>query len=454
MEGSSGQQAAGSRQVQPHSRTAECSSHWPCAIRHMRVRSHRLYAISARAYGVWTEGKAVSGGRFFPYAIRHNPYAVRKWPMAYSIWCMALLLLVAAVASASEAATRVAILPFQNVSGHLEAPPIAMPIIYKAMQDRGYEVVEAKSLEPFLFRNRIRATEKIRREQLISLGKELDASLALVGSIDLFADTPGNPQWGISGRLLATDRGSILWAGAAGYTGDDFTGFLGLGTVTIPDRLAALTVDRLLSDLPPAGVRLDIAGATWAASNRKALAKIFRDPRLDTEAPKRVAVLPFENGTERRGAALIVDDLLVVNLVRVGLFEMADPGEVAYGLQTLGLAPYGAIDLDALRSIGDKTGVDAVILGRVEDYNEGLRPGMSTSPSIAMDARMLDTKTGKILWMGYHEGRGEEYQFVLEFGKIKSMVPLAMRVIGEMISTMEPSPRLPSIPPKQDDTGR
>ncbi len=329
-----------------------------------------------------------------------------------------------------------------------------MPIIYKAMQDRGYEVVEAKSLEPFLFRHRIRATEKIRREQLVALGSEFGASLALVGSIDLFADTPANPQWGISGRLLATDSGTILWAGAAGFTGDDFTGFLGLGTVTFPDRLAALAVDRLLSDLPPAGVQLEIAKSSRAVGSRKALGRVFRHPLLDTEPPKRVAVLPFENGTERGGAALIVDDLLVVSLVRVGLFEMADPGEVTYGLQTLGLTPYGAIDLDALRSIGGKAGVDAVILGRVEDYNEGLRPGTSTSPSIAIYARMLETKSGKILWMGYHEGRGEEYQIVLEFGQIKSMVPLAMRVIAELVSTMEPSLRLPAIPPRQDETSR
>ncbi len=356
--------------------------------------------------------------------------------------------------SASEGAARIAILPFQNVSGHLEAPPIIMPLMYKAMQDRGYEVIEARSLEPFLIRHRIRATEKIRHEQLGLLDKEFGASLALVGSIDLFADTPGNPQWGISGRLLATDSGTILWAGAAGFTGDDFTGFLGLGTVTFPDRLAALAVDRLLIDLPPAGVRLEIAKSPRAAGSRKALGYVFRDPLLDNEPPKRVAVLPFQNGTERGGAALIVDDLLVVSLVRVGLFEMADPGELTYGLQTLGLAPYGAIDLDALRSIGGKVGVDAVILGRVEDYNEGLRPGTSTSPSIAIDARMLDTRTGKILWMGYHEGRGEEYQIVLDFGKIKSMVPLAMRVISEMVSTMEPSPRLPPIPPKQDETSR
>lgn len=117
-----------------------------------------------------------------PYAVRHR---------LYSFVATAALCLLAGAAP-SEGGTRIAILPFHNVSGHLEAPPIIMPIIFKAMQDRGYEVIEANSLEPFLFRHRIRVTEKIRREQLVALGREFGASLALVGSIDLFADTPGN----------------------------------------------------------------------------------------------------------------------------------------------------------------------------------------------------------------------------------------------------------------------
>jgi TolB-like protein len=318
----------------------------------------------------------------------------------------------------------------------LEVLFIITPLIYKAVQDRGYEVIEANSLEPFLVRHRIRATQKIRREQLDVLGKELGASLALVGSIDLFADTPGNPQWGISGRLLSTDSGRMLWAGAAGFTGDDFTGFLALGTVTSPDRLAELAVDRLFNDFPSEGVQGEPPRSARTGRSRKAPGRIFRDPQLDTEPPRRVAVLPFENATERRGAALIVDDLMIAGLFRVGRFEVVDPGDVSHALQTLGVAPYRGIDLDSLRRIGEALGADAVILGRVADYNEGLRPGTSTSPSIALDARMLETKTGKILWMGYQEGSGEEYQVVLEFGKIKSMVPLAMRVIVELAETI------------------
>jgi hypothetical protein len=122
--------------------------------------------------------------------------------------------------------------------------------------------------------------------------------------------------------------------------------------------------------------------------------------------------------------------------VRAGRFTVADAGALQQALLTLGVAPYGAIDLETLRAVGRTAGVGAVILGRVADYNEGLRPGTSSSPSIAIEARMLDTQTGEILWMGAHEARGEDSQIVLEFGKIKSMVPLGMKVIGELLGTL------------------
>jgi TolB-like protein len=349
-----------------------------------------------------------------------------------------LLCLVATEVGTVEAAARVALLPFENVSGHARSPAIMMPLLELALRERGYDVVDPQALEPFLFRRRIRATGKLSREQLSALGREFGVRLALVGSIDLFADTPGNPQWGLSGRLLDTGNGAILWADAAGFTGDDFTGFLGLGTITSPDDLAAKVVEQLFQAAPAGEGKAGSAGRDPAAKPRprKVPPGVFRDPRMETDPPKRVAALPFENGTWRRGAALIVDDLMEVGLFQAGRFEVVDSGEVRRALQGLGLAFYGMIDLDSLGKVGEALGVDAVILGRVDEYNEGLRPGASTSPSVALDARMLDTKTGKILWMGYHAARGEDSQIVLEFGKIKSMVPLAMKVITELIATM------------------
>lgn len=353
--------------------------------------------------------------------------------MRYAFALVTVVCLLCAAPTTGECAGPIALLPFENVSGDIRSPGIIMPRIAQALQERGYEVMAPETLEPFLAQRRIRTTGKLSREELAALGREFGVPWVLVGSIDLFADTAGNPQWGVSGRLLETESGRILWADAAGLTGEDFTGFLGLGTITSPEILADRTVQEFFRRLrsPDGGME-----PVKANRSRRLARRIFRDPLLDSDPPKRVAILPFENGTERRGAALIVDDLILVELRQAGRFDVADAGETQRVLRSLGVAPYGGIDLESLRRIGEAAGVDAVILGRVGDYNEGLRPGASTSPSVALDARMLETATGRILWMGFHEAQGEDSQIVLEFGKIKSMVPLAMKVIAEMIGTM------------------
>jgi len=359
-----------------------------------------------------------------PYAIRHTLYAILAFAALYLL----------AGATPSEGGTRIAVLPFLNVSGDLQGPAFVVPLVGPALRDRGYEVVEPEALEGFLARRRVRAPSRLGPEQLLLLGREFGADFALLGSVDLFADVAGNPQVGVSCRLLEMATGRLAWANAAGFTGDDFTGFMGLGTVTAAEVLAARTVTALFQAFPREGLQPEAAGPP--PRSRSLARRVFRSPRLASGPPPRLAVLPFENATERRGAGLVVDDLMLVGLVRAGRFTVADAGVVQQSLLALGVAPYGAIDLETLRAIGQTAGVEAVILGRVTDYNEGLRPGTSSSPSIAIEVRMLDTQSGEILWMGAHEARGEDSQIVLEFGKIKSMVPLGMKVISELVGTL------------------
>ena len=49
---------------------------------------------------------------------------------------------------------------------------------------------------------------------------------------------------------------------------------------------------------------------------------------------------------------------------------------------------------------------------------------------------MLDTQTGQILWMAYHEASGDDTQIALDFGRVRSMVPLLRKVIREMLGSL------------------
>ena len=348
----------------------------------------------------------------------------------------AVVLSAVSFAGAEEPST-VALLPFENVSGRVQSVRVIMPAVARALQDRGYRLVDPARLEAFLARNRIRDTGQLSRTQAAALGREFGVGVAMVGSVAIFNDSAENPQWGLSARFLATESGAIVWAGSVGLTGDDFTIALGLGTVTSSARLAEETATDLLRDLPRAGEPLRMP-----TGGRGLLPRLFspkasyRSPALTSDPPKRVAVLLFENLSERKGAGRIVTDVFVTALARSGRFDVVEPGTVTEALVAAGAAPYGDIDFETLAAVRQRLEADAVILGTVFNYSEGLKRTATTSPEVAFDARMLDAETGRVLWVAERVRNGDDSQIALHFGKIRAVVPLVLRVADEMVETL------------------
>jgi TolB-like protein len=351
---------------------------------------------------------------------------------------VALLLLALAVsARAEEPTATLALLPFENVSGSVQGVKLIMPVLEQALKARGYRLADAERLEALLFRERIRSTGLLSAAALHTLRRELGAELAMVGAVGLFNDSPTNPQWGLAARVVDTESARIAWAGAAGLTGDDFTVALGLGTITSSERLGREVVTRLLRDVPEAGQPFAAPRPTRALHLPLiGLKASYRSPALDTDPPRRVAVLPFENLSERRGAGRILTDVFTTALFRQGRFEVVDPGVVSESLAAIGAAPFGTIDLDTLAALGKRAEADAVILGSIFTYSEGLKKGPTTSPEVSLDARALDVASGRILWSAAHSRAGDDSAIVLHFGAIRSMIPLALKVAREMVETL------------------
>jgi len=349
----------------------------------------------------------------------------------------------------------VALLPFENVSGSVDSVRIIMPMIEQLVRERGYQTVSQDKIESFLSRNRIRNTGMMSRGQLTALRREFGVELALLGSVDLFYESADNPQWGISSRIVSTSEGNVLWAESIGRTGGDYTKMLGLGTITSGRELAREVVQILFQNLPPSGNSFAVPqeqkntnfsffgpGGLYCNPLSDTLFRLFRprggyrSPALDSAPRWRVAVTIFENVSERRGAGRILADVFTTALFHHGRFQIVDPGEANEALIALGRTPYGGMDIATLRDFKKRTGIDAVFMGTVYRYNEGLKREATTSPDIALDITMLDADSGKILWFAVGERSGEDCQIALDFGIIRSMVPLIRKAVGEMLETL------------------
>lgn len=372
-------------------------------------------------------------------SVKQFPWNIPWVPVAVSL---ALCLALAGCSSLrplpprppGEVRGTIALLPFMNLSGDPDAQQKFMPVLRQDLINRGYKLLPGPQLEQFLAANRIRFTDSLTRKVMGLLEKTLRANYVMVGLISLLADSQ-NPQIGVTSRLLALPSGTPVWFGDVGLSGGDFTGILGLGSVHSQGDLIGLAAARLLADfsLNPAPSQSLPSKFFKLAGPR---ARVSMRPGWRPQKVLRVAVMPLENQSLRPGAGLIVADLIGSLLARSGRFQVVEPAELREALVELQIIPRGEMNFEALKGLRKRLGVDAVLIGRVEEYAEDLIPGRISTPRITLSARLLDTAGGEILWWGRLHRTGDDSVVVWNWGRITTMFPLVRSAAIELLRSL------------------
>lgn len=137
----------------------------------------------------------------------------------------------------------------------------------------------------------------------------------------------------------------------------------------------------------------------------------------------RIAVIEFKNKADNQwwyhGGAEAAQDVFVTELVKSGKFRVVEREQLQALMAEKNLTLSGDVDPSTAVRIGKLLGVNYLLTGAVTEYGvtekgghaPGLRrlPGVSASKKTfvaAMNARLIDTSTGEIVWAD--EARGEE----------------------------------------------
>jgi curli biogenesis system outer membrane secretion channel CsgG len=137
----------------------------------------------------------------------------------------------------------------------------------------------------------------------------------------------------------------------------------------------------------------------------------------------RIAVLEFKNKADNQwwyhGGAAAAQDVFVTELVKSGKFRVVEREQLEALMQEKGLTLSGDVDPKTAVKVGKLLGVNYLLTGAVTEYGTtGTNvdtPWVGNLPSVsvgkktftaAMNARLIDTSTGEIVWAD--EGRGEE----------------------------------------------
>ena len=145
-------------------------------------------------------------------------------------------------------------------------------------------------------------------------------------------------------------------------------------------------------------------------------------------AKPRIAVLEFKNKADGQwwyhGGAAAMQDVFVTELVKSGKFRVIDREQLAALMEEKNLSLAGDVDPKTAVKAGKLLGVQYFLTGAVTEYGAqttgahggygiGFSGGKKTFTA-AMNARIIDTTTGEILWAD--EARGEDAKFKLNIG--------------------------------------
>ena len=162
----------------------------------------------------------------------------------------------------------------------------------------------------------------------------------------------------------------------------------------------------------------------------------YQRTAIEKSKIKKVAVFSFHNNTAVTEASSVVTDAFIAGLFERKKFKVEFTGNVRAFLVNERIVVRTGVDLQTIKLMAKRLGVDAVILGEVDEYIGVDDTKKSVIPLVSIRSRMVDGRSGNILWMAEHRRMGDDYIKVLDFGKVRSVAALTRKVVGEMIQTM------------------
>jgi curli biogenesis system outer membrane secretion channel CsgG len=164
------------------------------------------------------------------------------------------------------------------------------------------------------------------------------------------------------------------------------------------------------------------------------LLAVFAAPGVTRAASSdkpRIAVLEFKNKADNQwwyhGGAEAAQDVFVTELVKSGKFRVVEREQLEALMQEKNLTLSGDVDPKSAVKIGKLLGVNYLLTGAVTEYGVtdkgahgsgiGRLPGFNAGKrnfTAAMNARLIDTSTGEIVWAD--EASGEESSVKVSVG--------------------------------------
>ncbi|MBI5867726.1 MAG: hypothetical protein HZB43_05460 [candidate division Zixibacteria bacterium] len=166
----------------------------------------------------------------------------------------------------------------------------------------------------------------------------------------------------------------------------------------------------------------------------------YMNPGADLSFYRRVGVAQFLTLADDPKAGQKVQRVFVTELLKRKDHEVVAPGyftKIETDVRNqLNIAGDVLLDSAALQLIGQKAGVQGIILGTVRDYRME-RVGQEEYPMISLSLQMIDAPTGQVVWdISLGERGGPKFP-VLAIGETHTLDELLTKLCRNSLRTLK-----------------
>ncbi|MBU0682462.1 MAG: penicillin-binding protein activator LpoB [Proteobacteria bacterium] len=161
----------------------------------------------------------------------------------------------------------------------------------------------------------------------------------------------------------------------------------------------------------------------------------FSRENIDIGFVRSIAVLPLENNSKDEYAPERVRNLVMTQVLGRGLFDVIDKGVVDSLLHEEAIDPGKPLDRQALRRIGQRLNIQAVMLGTIDLADEG-RKGAVVYPELSVTMRLLEVESGLVIWQASgHESGDSAWRRLFGLASVGPF-ELTLALVDKILSTI------------------
>ncbi|MFH1216188.1 MAG: hypothetical protein V1706_06780 [Pseudomonadota bacterium] len=168
-------------------------------------------------------------------------------------------------------------------------------------------------------------------------------------------------------------------------------------------------------------------------NGRKTITFVREDVTLDFV--KRVAVLPLQNNTDEKYASELARDVINTKILEMNLFDAVDKGIVDSVLYEEAVDAGSPVSQMMLSRLGQRLSVQALMIGSVDIAGDN-RIGSVSVPQMSLTLRLIEVKSGLVLWQGSGHYAGDSI-----IGRLFGIIPddrymVAAKLVDKLLRTI------------------